>query len=92
VTDVEKAVLAAQAALPGFLGGRKPESVRVEEVLPPEGSEWRITLSYLEPGVEPHTTTLASLLRPVSPERVMKVITIDATTFAARSMTLRQAG
>jgi hypothetical protein len=96
--DVEKAVLAAQAALPKYLGGRRPESVRVEEVLPPTTAldpVWKVTLSYLEPGVQaPEPPGLAAFLPRAAPmpERVMKVITIDATTFEARSMTLRQTG
>jgi hypothetical protein len=92
VIPVERAVQVAAAALPGFLGGRKPESVRVEEVVPSDNGGWRITLSHLEPGVNaPEHPLLKNLLRPPpAPERVLRVIEIDSETGEARRMVLRE--
>lgn len=94
---VDRAVQAAVAALPQFLGGRRPDGVRVEEVLPPKHGAWSITLSYLEPGVpapeHPLQALPSGLIRAApAPERVLKVITVDCETGEAKSMTLRKAG
>ena len=96
--DVERAVLSAIQALPKFLGGRSPVGVRVEEVVPPGTSAmgaWRVTLSHLEPGVEiddPVRKALLGAFRPAPPpERVLRVIEVDAETGDARAMKLREA-
>jgi hypothetical protein len=91
VTDV---VQAAVKALPEWLGGQAPSSVRVEEVEPPEhGSEWRVTLSYLE-SLGPRTRFDAILggvaggNRPL--ERVLRVIVVDGDTLEAKKMKIRE--
>lgn len=93
---VEDAVQSAVRALPGFLGGRSPDGIRVEEVVPPEGDagEWQITLSYLEPGVErPEHPVFKSIVRRApEPERVLRVITVRADSGRARAMVLRPTG
>jgi hypothetical protein len=95
---VEQAVRSAVSAVPRFLGGRSPESLRIEEVVPPddESGEWRITLSYLEPGVEPSEHPVLRSMRvvrgPPPPERVLRVITVRADNGEARAMVLRPTG
>jgi hypothetical protein len=98
VISVQAAVKAAIAALPDYLGGRAPEGIRVEEVVPPEADNaWRVTLSYLEPGSFHPDSFLDSLVSqhlraPPAPERVLRVFAIDAMTGTPKSMTLRNAG
>ena len=95
---VEEAVRNAVSAVPRFLGGRQPESLRIEEVVPPDSDlgEWRVTLSYLEPGVEPAEHPALKSLRvmrgPPPPERVLRVITVRADNGEARAMVLRPTG
>lgn len=90
---VEQAVQEALKALPTYLGGTKPVGVRVEEVIPPaaEGAPFRITLSYLEPGVpEPRHPVQQAFegiwTKPPPPERVLRVIEVDPVTGRALSM------
>lgn len=96
--QVEQIVQSAVRALPAFLGGRSPQSLRVEEVLPPQADDgpWRVTLSYLEPGVEepehPSLRGLGAMLRkPPPPERVLRVIEVDENG-SALAMRLRPTG
>lgn len=96
--QVEQIVQAAVRALPAFLGGRSPQGLRVEEVLPPQVDEgpWRVTLSYLEPGVEepehPSLHGLGAMFRkPPPPERVLRVIEVDDKGSAV-AMRLRPTG
>ncbi len=93
--DVERAVVAAMSSLARFLGGARPEGVRVEEVIPPELSEtndWAVTLSHLEKGTpQPESLAVAALqlgaLRPPpAPERVMHTILVDPYTAKAKAM------
>ena len=87
----------AAGALPRFLRGRRPDSVRVEEVIPTDdGHTWRITLSYLEPGVPaPEPAFLRGsriFTTPPAPERVHRAVVVDGESGEARSMQLREAG
>lgn len=58
--------------------------MRVEEVIPPDTPDgaWQVTLSYLEPGVEPPQSPIEHFMnrgvgkRPPAKERVLRVISI----------------
>ncbi len=88
------AVRAAVEALPEFLGGREPKGIRVEEVVPPEGSDlfWKVTLSFLEPSLAAGLNPFESLVRGPPLERVLRVIAIDASDGTAKKMIMREAG
>jgi hypothetical protein len=91
VTDVVKAAI---AALPKFLGDETPQDLRVEEVEPPEepGTEWRVTLSYLEPAPpkDQQHFVMDAIMRRKSFERVLRVIVIDERTLQAKRMKIRE--
>lgn len=99
---VEDAVAIAIRELPryvGFGGSRGGEhGIHVEEVFPPRGERtaWSITLSHLVSGTEkpkhPAVVALEGAFRtPPPPERVYRVLEIDALSGEVLGMRLRDA-
>lgn len=89
--EVKEAVQIAKDTLHTVFSSEEPYSIRLEEVVLDNYSDWIITLSYLRNAVSPEDTSpLAILGASLSSKRSYKVVKVSKSNGEVKSIKMRE--